>query len=383
MDFGASKKTKKRILGSSSRKLKLKLKKKGPTKKGSRSKGRGASTDSDDSFAAAARISSRNGKPLPNYNEDYGLGGSDDDPFEDELTKEAEAWKAVEGDEIDTIDAVLSHISPDGTAKEVPKENLLYTIKWKGYSHLHNTIENYGYLRDNCKGIKKVDNYIKTVWEPEQRVLKSDWATKEDIEAIQIERERRKELVESYQQVERVFAERIEGPTKDKNYDDLKYYCKWKELPYSEATWEVSAACRAYNTLAIEPDVDWSGSVIGRPSRICQAGDRLLPRALDLFHGTVAQRVVPKGSPEVHSHDGAARVHPTWLRVERVPNDRSQLVGLLVVQERERHPRRRNGPRQDNSNCRLVFVSGTCGPPVRTIPHRRSSVHATGLDDAV
>ncbi|KDN43415.1 hypothetical protein K437DRAFT_274892 [Tilletiaria anomala UBC 951] len=219
-------------------------KKKKPPGAGSRRKSKKAAYRPSSPDWAAARISSRNGKPLPNYNEDYAnVSGEDSDPFEDRLTREAAEWEAAQGDSWDTVDLVLSHERADdrkGDQEDLPKENLKYTIKWKGFSHLHNTQELYSFLRDSCKGIKKVDNYIKQVWEPENALLTSDQASREDIEALQIERERQKELAESYEQVERIIAERVESPTKEKNYEDLQYFCKWKELPYSEATWESS-----------------------------------------------------------------------------------------------------------------------------------------------
>ncbi len=35
-----------------------------------------------------------------------------------------------------------------------------FHIKWKGFSHLHNTDETYEFLK-RFKGVKRVDNYIK------------------------------------------------------------------------------------------------------------------------------------------------------------------------------------------------------------------------------
>lgn len=213
----------------------------------------------------ATRISARNGKPLPNYAEDYGaVGESDDDPFEDALAAEAKVWKTMEDEDVNIVDAVLSHEraedagelllvlrpfvrdtdrrhyhGPVNDAEDQPKNNLVFAIKWKGFSHLHNTTETYAFIRDQCRGIKKVDNYIKLVWEPEHQLLTDPHSMKEDIEAVQIERERRKELVQSYEQVERIISERVQKPTKERKYEDLQYFCKWSELPYSEATWEV------------------------------------------------------------------------------------------------------------------------------------------------
>lgn len=124
-----------------------------------------------------------------------------------------------------------------------PKRNMVFTIKWKGYSHLHNTEETYAFVRDTCMGIKKIDNYIKQNFDFEKSLLQNPNATREDIEALAIEKERRKELLERYEQVERIVAERLIKRSPDNGgRDDLQYLCKWCELPYDQATWESSHA---------------------------------------------------------------------------------------------------------------------------------------------
>lgn len=224
------------------------------------------------------RFSSRNGKPLPNYNEDFsGLGGSDSDPFEDHV--EAQKQQARPGpDETQpefVVDQVLgiardeakrtslslslslnsfiqtmfvcrvpnSTFLPVDEPEDGPKTNMVFTIKWKGYSHLHNTEESYMFVRDHCLGIKKVDNFIKQTFEYEKAVLANPHSTSEDIEALAIEKERRKELIERYEQVDRIVTERVVKRSPDNGgRDDLQYLCKWCELPYDQATWESSHA---------------------------------------------------------------------------------------------------------------------------------------------
>ncbi len=136
---------------------------------------------------------------------------------------------------------------------------------------MHNTTENYTFIRDSCKGVKKVDNYIKTIWEPTYAILNDPRSAKEDVEAVQIDRERRKELLESYVQVERIFAEKTE---KINRHSEFKYYCKWKELPYSEATWEVSLQdrCRPCRENDRNTHTSIHATVARRPARFCQAG---------------------------------------------------------------------------------------------------------------
>lgn len=70
-----------------------------------------------------------------------------------------------------------------------------FVIKWKGFSHLHNTEETYEYLRaSKYKGFKRVDNYIKSVWTIQNRILTSPSTTREDLEAFNIEKERINEV---------------------------------------------------------------------------------------------------------------------------------------------------------------------------------------------
>lgn len=57
---------------------------------------------------------------------------------------------------------------------------------------------------------------------------------------MQIEKERRKEIVEGYKEVDRIIAQKNAPANKDVPYGHLSYFCKWKGLPYSECTWEVS-----------------------------------------------------------------------------------------------------------------------------------------------
>ncbi len=81
---------------------------------------------------------------------------------------------------------------------DLPHENLRFHIKWKGYSHIHNTDELYSFLR-TFRGIKKVDNYITKVWQPEQNFNK---LSREEFEQVQIDKERVRELQASYKVVE-------------------------------------------------------------------------------------------------------------------------------------------------------------------------------------
>jgi chromodomain-helicase-DNA-binding protein 1 len=84
---------------------------------------------------------------------------------------------------------------------------LRFLIKWQNYSHIHNTWETYDYLK-RFKGFKRVDNYIKGPWTLRQKVLNDPTTSREDFEAIEIDKERLAEQLEGYKQVERIVAER-------------------------------------------------------------------------------------------------------------------------------------------------------------------------------
>ena len=131
------------------------------------------------------------------------------------------------------IEAVFGH-SRDDTNKpdedDDPFENIRFHIKWRGFSHHHNTDETYEFLK-RCKGLKRVDNYIKNVYSIQHDILNNDHPNKEDIEVVQMEKERIRDLVEMYRKVERVLDQRDSG-------SNVEYFCKWMGLQYSECTWE-------------------------------------------------------------------------------------------------------------------------------------------------
>ncbi|CAO1621065.1 unnamed protein product [Parajaminaea phylloscopi] len=211
-----------------------------------------------DSFEAA-RISSRTGKRVT-YKEDSFVGGEtsdyDDDPFEDRVDREMMEWQTANGADEDemTIEQVCGHELEEGLpedTEERPKENLRFIIKWKNYSHLHNTAELWSFLK-GCKGFKRVENYVRNIWQPAHTILNDPRTTREDIEAIRVDQERHKEALESYKVIERIVAQRDNPPTKEKPYSHLAYLCKWKGLSYAECTWEADDEIRKIGKNAID-----------------------------------------------------------------------------------------------------------------------------------
>lgn len=110
-----------------------------------------------------------------------------------------------------------------------------FHVKWKGYSHLHNTDEMYVFLK-NFKGIKRVDNYIRTQQQIAAEAAQAHAAGDlEEEETYNIMRSRQKESLELLKVVERIVAHRT------RMEDGIvipEYFCKWHSQNYDAATWE-------------------------------------------------------------------------------------------------------------------------------------------------
>lgn len=107
------------------------------------------------------------------------------------------------------------------------QKELQFFIKWKSWSHLHNSWESEKTLSElDPKCIKKIEIY----WKREEDF--KEWkksATPEDIEYHDCQEEMADELRQQHMNVERVISH---------NDYKVEYLCKWQGLPYSECTWE-------------------------------------------------------------------------------------------------------------------------------------------------
>lgn len=103
-------------------------------------------------------------------------------------------------------------------------------IKWKTWSHLHDTWDNYEYLR-SFKGFRKLENYVRNRIIEEQFFRSHSETTKEEIEQQDINIARRRDEIQDWRTVERITAARGSPP-------DIEYFVKWKRLHYNECTWE-------------------------------------------------------------------------------------------------------------------------------------------------
>ncbi|KAG0489596.1 hypothetical protein HPP92_006459 [Vanilla planifolia] len=157
----------------------------------------------------------------------------------------------AEEDDGDSIERVLWH-QPKGIAEEAAKDNrstlpvvmsivseseplwddVEFYIKWKGQSYLHSEWKSLVELQ-NLTGFKKVLNYMKKA--NEEWIYKKG-LSREEVEVHDVSKEMELDLIKEYNQVERIFADRI---SKTGNDDVVtEYLVKWKGLPYAEATWE-------------------------------------------------------------------------------------------------------------------------------------------------
>lgn len=190
------------------------------------------------------RFSSRNSKQVNytvDYDDDADLLESEPEFDHDEEDDEANGdyyyyQQAAEAEEERGIDLVMDHKINEENAEltNEPKLDYLFKIKWSDASHLHNTWETWTTLKE-FKGFRKVDNYIKQFIIMDLEIRNDPLTTKEDIEAMDIDLERRRDEQEEYTQVERIVdSERVE---KD-GESQLQYFCKWKRLYYDECSWE-------------------------------------------------------------------------------------------------------------------------------------------------
>ncbi|KAJ7091217.1 SNF2 family N-terminal domain-containing protein [Mycena epipterygia] len=195
------------------------------------------------STADEVRVSSR-GVKVPNYVDDV----QDFEKFEEEEPDAGYyAGPAIQYQEEDEIEAVLAHSRDEGREADPEDlwfDNVRFHIKWKNFSHLHNTDETYDFLK-RFKGLKRVDNYIKAykLW---QARVTAPGISREDVEALQIDKEREKEELETFKTVERIVAHR-EGAT-----GEMEYFCKWTALNYEHCTWELQKDVKPIAKEALE-----------------------------------------------------------------------------------------------------------------------------------
>ena len=193
------------------------------------------------------RFSSRNNKTV-NYNvdveddDDLLMSDDDDDDNNDEYYNYDNSTTEQESAQVG-VDMVVDHKLIDETQPVMfrdlaqCKKEYQFLIKWQGKAHIHNTWETYPKLI-GAKGIKKIDNYIKQFIILDYEIRHDHFTTREDIEAMDIERERRLDEMQEYKKVERIVDS--ERSLDDNGDEVLKYFVKWRRLNYDESTWELA-----------------------------------------------------------------------------------------------------------------------------------------------
>lgn len=158
------------------------------------------------------------------------------------------------------IELVLDHQRVESSEPEVlsqadnPRVNFEYLVKWQNYSHLHNTWETYAFLA-GYKGAKRLENYIKQYVVLDNAIRRDPSTTREDIEAMDIEKERRREALDEYKSVDRIVASREAD-------SGIEYFVKWKQLYYDSCTWEKEEDISDAAQMCIDAFLDRKNSAI-------------------------------------------------------------------------------------------------------------------------
>ncbi|ORX51192.1 hypothetical protein DM01DRAFT_1337252 [Hesseltinella vesiculosa] len=184
--------------------------------------GRGNDPYGNDSL----RYSTRKRK-VTNYNMDEIWGLSDEenhDHAESNMTQQEE-----EGDVIESVHDHRCRAGNDLLHENAPYKNTEFRIKWKGWSHIHDTWDTPSSLQ-GFKGYRKVENYIKA-FEDEMYFRRHPDTTKEEIEQQNINAERRREEISDWCTVDRIIGQRGIAP-------GVEYMVKWKRLHYEDCTFE-------------------------------------------------------------------------------------------------------------------------------------------------
>lgn len=197
--------------------------------------------------------------------------------------------KGVTGNET-TVYAVEEKGDPNESVDLNDKSSIeeQFLIKWKGWSHIHNTWESEESLqRQKAKGLKKLDNFMKR--EAEVDAWKRRTANPEDIDYYECQLELHQELLKSYNFIERIVAQQ------EKADGAIDYLCKWESLPYAEATWEDSKLVQR----------KWQSKI-------------------DEFLNREASKATPS------SHSAVLRRRPKFLKVEKQPEYMGLDRGLVL-----------------------------------------------------
>lgn len=218
----------------------------------------------DEDVARTARINSRTGDAV-NYFE------SDDDFLDSDDALAAGIANQAVDDGSPRVDSVVDY-RPIGDRKPPEKGELPFSdfhqnevefnIKWVGKSFRRNTWETWATLRD-LKGSKRVRNYMKSV-EDRRAYFRLRKASPEEEDEARILMEENRVAIKVYEVIDRICAQR----TSEEEPSQTEYFVKWKNLPYSECTWEPRSDLSSEADLkAIDDYTDREQSVLSNSSK--------------------------------------------------------------------------------------------------------------------
>lgn len=219
----------------------------------------------EENVVLPTRFSSRNNNKVINYT----LNDDSNDEDLMESSEEQDEGHNLDSEDMDlqdgysaspspqqethSIDIVVDHrlkegLDNSGSTKnrrwdvDSIRANFEFLIKWADQSHLHNSWESYEDLKENgTKGLKRIENYYKQFIILDQEVRADPYTTREDIEVMDLEHERRIDEFEEFKVPERIIdSERFENED-GSGSSQLKYLVKWRRLNYDECTWEVAS----------------------------------------------------------------------------------------------------------------------------------------------
>jgi SNF2 family DNA or RNA helicase len=140
-----------------------------------------------------------------------------------------------------------------------------YLIKWKGFAYMHASWETKQVLLDLDPLTNK--QKIKRFHEKEQHRLQHPQRKTGDVDEDSLAVDELEYFNPEYLEIHRIIAHRKDEPMPaDANFPDapvdngMRYYVKWRVLPYTEATWERAcdikddAALAKYKAMSVVPD---------------------------------------------------------------------------------------------------------------------------------
>ena len=137
---------------------------------------------------------------------------------------EPQSWIYVDEDTSPSIDVVLNHRSISGPVEEITnptRDDFEYHIKWQGRAHYHATWELNADLGPR-RGFRRLENYFRKVVQEDIQMAQDKDIPLEEREKWNLDRERDRDALSDYVQVERIIG------TRDDENDNIQYFVKCK-----------------------------------------------------------------------------------------------------------------------------------------------------------